>query len=121
MESWPSTLPEYPDQTSFSETIQDPVIRTEMDSGPKKNRLRFTAVPELYSMSMVMTRVQRATFIDFYKNDLNYGVDEFSWYHPVDVDGFGARIPCNFRFTGPYQITPQEQMFSVSFTLEVLP
>jgi len=121
MASWPSTLPEYVSQASFSETIQDPVIRTDMDAGPKKARLRFTAVPEQYTISMTLTKEERAIFVAFFKDDLNYGVDEFSWYHPIDVDEFGARVPCYCRFTGPYQFTPQDHVFMLGINMEVLP
>lgn len=121
MADWPDTLPGYPDQSLFSETIRDPVVRTDMDAGPQKVRLRYTAVPELYQISMVLTREQRAIFIDFYKNTLNYGVDEFDWYHPVNLDAFGNRIPCACRFTGVYQITPQDNHFNLSISMEVVP
>jgi hypothetical protein len=121
MVSWPSTLPAYVSQSSFAETIQDPVIRTDMDAGPMKMRLRFTAVPEKYSISMELTKEERAIFIAFYKDDLNYGVDEFIWYHPVDVDEFGARVACYCRFTSVYQFAPNDHEFTMSIDMEVLP
>lgn len=121
METWPSTLPQYPDQQGFSETIRDPVLRTAMDAGPEKARLRYTAVPEQYKMTMHMTKEQRATFVNFYKSSLGYGVDEFYWYHPINVDGSGDRITVVCRFTSMYTITADNNEFSVTFSMEVLP
>lgn len=116
---WPATLPQYVDQTTFGETIQDPVIRTDMEGGPKKARLRYTAVPEQYTISMILTSSQRTAFLTFYKSTLNYGVDEFVWYHPLDSGSPRTERYC--RFTGPYTISSQDTYFNMSINMEVLP
>ena len=115
MASWPVTLPQYVDQDSFSETIQDPVIRTAMDSGPQKARLRYTAVPEQYTIAMTLTSDQRTAFLTFFKATIHYGVDEFTWVHPVTQ----AAAYC--RFTAPYNLVPDGLDFKLTISMEVLP
>lgn len=115
MASWPETLPQYVDANGFTETIQDPVIRTDMEAGPQKARLRFTAVPEKYTITMPLTATQRATFLTFFKSTIHYGVDEFMWVHPVTRD----ERYC--RFTSVYQLSPNGIDFTLSISMEVLP
>lgn len=120
MESWPSTLPQYVDQDAYTETILDPVIRTEMDAGPSKARLRYTAVPEQFTITLKLTAEQRAVFVYFYKYTLNYGVDEFYWYHPTSTtDSERDVVVC--RFISVYTISSNGNEFEVSFNMEVEP
>lgn len=117
---WPEALPQYVNQDSYTETILDPVIRTDVTAGPVKTRLRYTAVPDQFKVSMLLTKAQRKKFIYFYKYTLNYGVSQFIWYHPTDLDGNGDRVPCYCRMTSSYTITPKETDFVVSFSMEII-
>jgi hypothetical protein len=114
MDTWPSTLPQYVEQDSFSETIRNPVVSTEMDAGPKKYRLRYTAVPEMFTISMVLTSAERLIFLAFYKVNLHYGVDEFTWVHPVSQE------TATCRFTGLYNIVPNGLDFTMSIEMEIV-
>jgi len=119
LKTWPSSLPQYVQQDSYSETIIDPVLRTAMDAGPVKTRLRFTMVPEQFNVSIPLTAAQRLVFLAFYKSDLNYGVDTFSWYHPANkIDGAFIYAVC--RFTSVYSISANGNEFIASFSMEVV-
>ncbi len=116
MASWPSTLPQYVDQDGYSQTTKNPLLRTEMDAGPAKVRLRYTAVPEEFSITLTMNKTQLETFVTtFFKNTISYGADVFTWKHPV------TQANANCRFTSMYTIAPHGLDFKVSFSMEILP
>jgi len=117
---WPTDLPQYVQQDAYTETIIDPVLRTTMDAGPVKTRLRFTMVPEQFTVSLLLTQVQRLSFLNFYKSSLNYGVDVFSWHHPANKTAGGDSIQANCRFTSVYNMVPNGIDFTVSFSMEVI-
>lgn len=113
--NWPKELPQFVDQDGFSTRLQDPVIRTEMDAGPKKTRLRYTFVPEQFDISLTLTKKQFLLFKDtFFKVDLGYGVSEFNWKHPVNQ----ASAVC--RFTNMYQASAQGLDFLVTIGMEII-
>lgn len=114
--NWPSTLPDCVDQEGYTETLgRDPVVRTTMDTGPEKVRLRYTAVPESFEISVTMTAAQRATFVAFYRETLRFGVEEFVWKHPATL------VPKYCRFTAPYNFVSRGTDFILTISMEVLP
>lgn len=116
MTSWPSTLPQYVDQDGYTQTSKNPLIRTEMDAGPAKVRLRYTAVPEEFNISLVLTKTQLDTFVNtFFRNALHYGADTFLWKHPVTQ----AAATC--RFTSMYNVVPHGLDFKMTISMEILP
>lgn len=117
METWPDAtyLPQYVDDIGFAESAKDPVIRTDMDTGPAKQRLRYTAVVEQYTITMTLTKTERANFLTFYKGNLAYGSQEFNWIHPVTHEN------CICRFTSTYTLTPMGLGFQLTINMEVLP
>lgn len=113
--SWPTGLPQFVSQEGFTARTQDPVIRTEMDAGPRKTRLRYTSVPEQFDISLVLTKTQYVLFTDtFFKTALGYGASEFNWKHPITQ----AAAVC--RFTGVYNAAPHGLDFIVSIGMEIL-
>ena len=110
---WPATLPDYVSQEQYSETIQDPVIRTEMDAGPRKARLRYTRVPEVFTVALVLTKAQMGTFEVFFRNHISYGALPFIWKHPR------LQTDAECKITGPYTAVPHGLDFIVSFTMEI--
>lgn len=116
MADWPDTLPQYVDQDGYTQTIKNPLIRTDMEAGPAKVRLRYTAIPEEFNISLVMTKTQFVdTFITFFKRDIHYGADIFTWRHPV------TRGLSNCRFTSMYSAVPHGLDFKVTISMEILP
>lgn len=116
MADWPSTLPQYVDQDGYTQTIKNPLIRTDMEAGPAKVRLRYTAIPEEFSISLVMTKKQFEDFVTFFKQDIHYGADTFTWNHPVT-----RAISNNCRFTSMYNASPHGLDFKVTISMEILP
>lgn len=115
MADWPSTLPQYVDQDGYNQTIQNPVLSTDMDAGPVKKRLRYTFVPEQFSITLTMTKAQFETFVTFFKSTIHFGADVFSWNHPV------TQAVANCRFTSVYSAVPHGLDFKVSISMEILP
>ena len=77
MVAWPNAtyLPQFVDQDGYFQTTQDPLLRTDMDAGPMKVRLRYTAVPEQFTIVLTLTKAQLEYFVTtFFKNTLGYGV-----------------------------------------------
>jgi len=115
MSTWPVTLPQTFDQSSYSEDFPEMVIRTKMDTGPDKIRKRFTAAPYNLSGSMKLTSAQTSTLDAFYYTTINAGADSFLFTHPRTL----ATIIC--RFLSPPKYRALQYKFEVSIALEVMP
>lgn len=77
--SWPNTLPQSP-QKDFQETIGINIVRSSMDAGPAKQRLRGRR-PSMLNLSFIMTTSQTQTLETFVNTDL-LGVKRFNFTHP---------------------------------------
>ncbi len=115
METWPTTLPQWVLQEQYSEWYKDPVIRTEMDAGPTKERLRYTAVPQVFTISIVVTQDQMNAFETFYKNNIAFGALPFEWRHPRTQSVETCKI------ISQYTSVAHGMDFIVSFEMEILP
>lgn len=94
MATWPMSMPQVPLHASYSEDLspRDVVLRTQMDTGAAKTRLRYTAGIELVSCSYDITTTQLVAFKNFLANDISYGADFFDFPHPRTGDTVTARI-----------------------------
>jgi hypothetical protein len=68
-------------QSSYSETIDDGHIRTQMDAGPAKVRKRSDANTDRFQGRLVLTSTQTQDLDDFYKTTLGNGALSFEWLH----------------------------------------
>lgn len=82
MAAWPGGLPQVPQNAGNEETYEDNVVRTTMDAGPVKSRMRYTAATRPASYQFLMTDAELATFITFYESTVSYGSLEFDFTHP---------------------------------------
>ena len=121
MAVWPATLPQY-FEVGVQDTRQQGFIRSQTDTGPYKQRKRFTATSRFLSGTMLMTGTQRATFETFYKTTLEEGTSEFDFIDPADFS------TCSARFTAPPTLsavaggdTSGTAQWRVDLALEVLP
>lgn len=116
MATFPATLPK-PMQSSYQEERQDGVLRSQMDMGPPKVRLRFTATMTTYSVSWQLSGSQVSTFESFFITDTLYGAIPFTWTQPRT----GSTVTA--RFSGAtYQVSSiGHDLYQVSAKLEVLP
>ena len=112
---WPVSLPQTPLAEGYSEAIADNVIRSKMETGPAKMRLRSTVSNESLTCAMHITRAQWATVRVFYLTTLAV-VLPFSWTHP------STGASANFRFVSPPTIAPAGGGFvTLTLALEVVP
>ena len=120
MATWPGTLPTVPLRDTYQEGQQDgAAIRTQTDSGPPKQRNRFTAQIKTYAVSWEMSGSQLDTFWTFYRVTLGNGALQFD----------GLPTPrtlavANHRFnveTAPRVTSIGYDSYLVACVLEVLP
>lgn len=116
--TYPVTLPQYPDQTGYTEQRTSGKIMSEMDSGPSYMRAVFTATSTIFDLQLTMTTAQTDTFDTFYYTTCKQGVEAFDWLHPRTGDSaecrFYGEAPPSYMYRGA-------DYFTVSFKLEVLP
>lgn len=77
MATWPITLPA-PSLSGYQGENGAKVIRTDFDGGPARQRLRFTSCPDDLSVSWIFTPSEMMMFKEFFKTDINEGVDWFT-------------------------------------------
>jgi hypothetical protein len=121
MAVWPGTLPQY-FEIGAQDTRQQGFIRSTTETGPYKQRKRFTATSRFLSGSMLLTGTQRATFETFYKTTISGGTDEFDFIDPVDFVAAPMRFvqppSCSGVSGGATATTVQ---WRLDLMLEVLP
>ena len=101
--TWPPSLPQYPNQDSFTEEQMDNSIRTQFDGGAMKLRRRYTAVPIKFTMSFTLTASQKAALETFFNSTLSGGVLPWDWVKPSDQAAatFVFRSPIKYSAVGP--------------------
>lgn len=111
MPTWPTSLPCYPINGTFSETPQRNVVKFQPEIGPAKMRRRSTANGSVASASYKMSKAQYEDFISFYQDDLKDGSLPFEMKHPVTDTLY------DWQFESEPEITQQTrnmQMVNVS-------
>jgi hypothetical protein len=76
--TWPSTLPAPQDEAGQYAPLVENVITSSMETGAPKTRRRFTAMPEVFTGSLLVTSAQAATLDGFYRTTLKE-VLPFDW------------------------------------------
>lgn len=121
MAVWPVSLPQY-FEVGVQDTRQQGFIRSTTDTGPYKQRKRFTATVRFLSGSMLLTGSQRATFETFYKTTISEGTDAFDFVDPSTFNTVSARFvqpPSLSGVSGGDTATTVQ--WRVDLMLEVLP
>lgn len=122
MPTWPSTLPQSLLYT-LTRKRQSGKVRSDMDTGPAKQRARFSATVYFYDAELILTGAQLVIFDTFYNVTVGQGVESFTWIDPVTDD------PATLRFgegdPEPVEVTahddPDKRQWRVRFQLEQLP
>jgi hypothetical protein len=110
----------YPDSlpavraSGFQAQYQDPVLRTQMDAGPVKQRLRYTAAPKKFSATIVADEAEREIFEAWFVETLGFGALRFVMRNPQTLD------PEEFRFSGVYSEAETDGLFTITMPLERL-
>jgi hypothetical protein len=100
--------------SGFQSQHQDPVIRTQMDAGPVKQRLRYTAAPKKFTASIVVDEHEREIFESWFTATIAFGTLRFAMTNPQTLELE------EFRFTAPYSETETDGLFEISLPLEHL-
>lgn len=99
MATWPATLP-LPNMSGYQVENGGKVLRTDFDSGPARQRLRFTVCPDDLSVNWKFKPNEIAIFKAFFKTDIHEGVD---WFLITLNMGYGL-LEYEARFvSGKYQ------------------
>jgi len=116
MAAWPDTLPAYPLLDSFRETVPNTVIRTDMEQGPAKVRLRTTAAVRTMTVGYLLSKAQVAALETFYLATLQGGALAFDFTHPR------SNSAASCRFVRPPEYSSSNgNFFKVAIELEMLP
>lgn len=116
MTSWPSQLPAYPLLDGFRETLPETALRTDMEQGPAKVRLRTTAAVTRLVCNYLMSKAQVAALDTFYQATLQGGALSFEFLHPRRNETVMARF-----IRPPEYMAGKGGFFRVAAELEVLP
>ena len=96
--TWPTTLPP-PSVEGYGLTPQEAVLRTDMESGPARQRRRFRQTPTRITVRWLFLETQFALFEAWYK----YHADEGGqWFEITLLGGLGL-LPHEARFTRQFE------------------
>lgn len=114
---YPAELPQFVQIDGYDETLPWPVKRTQMQSGPAKQRREFTAAETpIKFRTDVMTAAQAAVFEEWYYVTLGHGSLEWDWVHPRTQD------VATYRFTaGPKPLPVAGGRVAYLLSLEIMP
>lgn len=115
---WPPTLPQVVEK-GFTESIGLNILRTPMDSGPAKTRIR-SLKPSNLNVSFLLTTEQVSILEDFVLNTIK-GVARFGFPHPRRLIQVETRIVPSAEgvyYTSAYRAPGY---YSVALQLEILP
>ena len=120
MATWPGTLPTIPLRDSYVEGQQrGAAIRSPTDTGPPKQRNRFTAQVRQYRVTWEMSGSQLDTFWTFYRATLGNGALQFDG---LPTPRTGAVANHRFNVAEDVQVTSiGHDSYAVTALLEVLP
>lgn len=115
---YPATLPQSPQWRPYNEDTQDNVLETQMDQGPGKKRLLFTAVSKFYTINLQLSSAQYDILESFYESDTSFGTIVFEW-----KDFRAGTLGVEYRFKSrPTKLKSNSPTYyEVTFLLEKLP
>ncbi|SEO64437.1 hypothetical protein [Nitrosovibrio sp. Nv6] len=115
MATWPETLPP-PTLSGYGGSPVQAFARTDMESGPARQRQRFTYTPEELTVSWKFTAAEMAIFRAFWQDTIHRGTDWFV----MTLDTGDGMIAYDTRFTKPYKYEARPGMnWIVSGEIEV--
>lgn len=116
--TWPETLPQKLLVDGYSQSAANTLLRSEMETGPAKQRRRFSAGTVPLSGKLILDWDELDILRAFYDTTLVGGSLRFIWKDPIDQLSGNAQM----RFTSPITWTTYGAgLFSVSLNLEIMP
>jgi hypothetical protein len=114
--TWPASIPQTFDQNGFSYEPEENLVRTRMETGPEKTRVRFTAARTFLSGTMTMSRAEYITLMSFHDSTTVFGTQSFTFTDPV------TETTGTFKFRKPPSIAGAvSDELTVGIALEKLP
>jgi hypothetical protein len=95
-EQWPPQLQQYLQRGEFNQTQQDTNIRTNVETGPVKQRRRFTQPMTDMGCMIWVPHVDYLIFLQFYNQTLLNGTLGFDFDDPITAQ------PTVWRFAAPF-------------------
>jgi hypothetical protein len=92
MAVYPFELQKHPNQ-SYTQSIIDGTIRTNMDVGPSQSRPRYTRIRRSSRLTIWVDKYLYEVFMSFYTVDLALGSMPFTWENPI------SQTPCELKFS----------------------
>lgn len=120
MTAWPASLP----TEGFSGVgieRKTAVVRSSMDSGPAKQRARFTAAVRELQVPMFFTGTELQTFDTFFITTLSEGALSFDWLDPVNDSTVSMRFMEPPKFQQVSGGASADRVWRSTFKLEILP
>lgn len=115
---WPETLPQKLLIDGYNQAAANTVIRSQMDTGPAKQRRRFSAGVIPLGGRLILDETEMDTLRMFYDDTLLGGSLRFRWYNPIE----GYEQTAQLRFISPITWTTYGAgLFNVALSLEVMP
>lgn len=112
---FPQHLP-YPTVEGYSIRPDDAIVRTEMESGPARQRRRYTQTPSRITVRWIMNRHQFSLFEAWYKYFAKEGAE---WFVITLLGGLGL-IKQEARFTKQFEASLLNgYLWEVSSELEI--
>lgn len=119
---WPSNVLSLPTIGGYGIEPQEGVLRTDMESGPARQRRRWTTSPTNFPVVFKFTRYQLAIFEGWY---YNFGAEGAAWFNIPLMSGLGL-VTHEARFKGQYKSAPwnrsddgNAEWWRVTTTLEI--
>lgn len=114
---WPAQLPN-PTISGYGLSPTEAILRTEMTSGPARQRRRYTQTPTTISVRWIMRDDQFSIFEAWYRNQ-DYADEGGAWFDIVLYGGGGAESQ-EARFLEPFQARPVAfSYWEITASLEV--
>lgn len=116
METWPAELQDKLNTDNFSVKFGRTIVESDTDTGLSKRRSRYTSGVDIYTSSINVDIDDFDIVMDFYKTNLNNGVDYFTFVNPLTA------VLDTWRFKEEPDTRPLGgRMFRVSMTWERIP
>lgn len=96
--TWPNTLP-LPSVEGYGLTPQEAVLRTDMESGPARQRRRFRQTPTRITVRWLFSEFEFALFEAWYK----YHADEGGQWFEIPLTGGLGLLAHEARFTRQFE------------------
>lgn len=102
----------------YTQQVQSSVRRTQMSDGLAKQAKRYSKTYVRHNMVYLMTSAQYVSFLTWWENTANYGIEYFDFYNPQTGATEDGRIVGGDFTTSPFD--SQLGHYAISMQVETL-